>query len=96
MSPNRRIIYSVSLKFKHRFLSIIFCHHNIFNYILENICVEIYGFIVILNEFSMFLEAVNRFSVKEADIEEVIKKWLKCARDRQIGHKRQLKKKKGM
>ena len=66
--------YSVSLKLKHRFLSIIFCHNNIFHYIMEKICVEIYGFnIVILNEFSILLEAAKRFSVNETDTEEVIK-----------------------
>ena len=62
-------------------MSIIFCHNNIFYYVLENICVEIYGFnIVILNEFSIVLEAAKRFSVKETDTEEVIKVAEMCNR----------------
>ena len=78
-------------------MSIIFCHNNIFHYILENICVEIYGFnIVLLNEFSILLVAGKRFSVKETDTEEVIKKWLKCAIDHQGGCQGKLEKKQGM
>ena len=50
----------------------------------------------VIQQFSILLEAAKRFSVKEADTEEVIKKWLKCAIDRQGGCQRRLKKKQGV
>ena len=40
---------------------------------MENICVQIYGFnIVIVNEFSTMLEAVKRFLIKEADTDRFV------------------------
>ena len=44
----------------------------------------------------MLLDAAKRSSVKEADAEEVMKKWLKAASDRQGGRQRPLEKKQGM
>ena len=44
----------------------------------------------------MLLDAAKRSSVKEADAEEVIKKWLKAANNRQCGHQRRLEKKQDM
>ena len=52
--------------------------------------------IVILHEYSLLLDAAKRSSVKEADAEEVVKKWLKAASDRQGGRQRRLEKKQGM
>jgi len=55
---------------------------------LENICVEIYEFnIVILNEFSILVEAVKRFSVKETDTEKVIKVAEMCNRPSKVDAK---------
>ena len=42
----------------------------------------------------MLLDAAKRASVKE--VEEVMKKWLKAASDRQGGRQRRLEKKQGM
>ena len=44
----------------------------------------------------MLLDAAKRSSVKEADAEEVVKKWLKAASDRQGGRQRRLEKKQDM
>ena len=44
----------------------------------------------------MLLDTAKRSSVKEADAEEVVKKWLKAASDRQGGRQRRLEKKQGM
>ena len=44
----------------------------------------------------MLLDAAKRASVKEVDAEEVMKKWLKAASDRQGGRQRRLEKKQGM
>ena len=44
--------------------------------------------IFILHEYSLLLDAAKRSSVKEADAEEVVKKWLKAVSDRQGGRQR--------
>ena len=52
--------------------------------------------IFILHEYSLLLDVAKRSSVKEADAEEVVKKWLKAASDCQGGRQRRLEKKQGM
>ena len=58
--------------------------------------IYIYSYIHILHEYSLLLDAAKQSSVKEADAEEVVKKWLKAASDRQGGRQRRLEKKQGM
>ena len=57
---------------------------------MQSVMCKIYNMhlIFILHEYSLLLDAAKRSSVKEADAEEVVKKWLKAVSDRQGGRQR--------